>query len=64
MNKQSDRLSFGSARGPILLALLCFGVGLMGCEQQGPAEEAGEQIDQAAENAGDRMEETKEAVSE
>lgn len=29
-----------------------------GCEQEGPAEKAGESIDQAVENAGDKIEST------
>lgn len=31
-------------------------VSLMGCEQQGPMEEAGEKIDNSIENAGDKIE--------
>lgn len=41
--------------------LLTFVVGSLGmvsaCEQQGPAEEAGEQIDESIEEAGDEIEE-------
>ncbi|MEX1200180.1 MAG: hypothetical protein WEB02_05265 [Methylophaga sp.] len=42
--------------------LLTFVVGSLGmvsaCEQQGPAEEAGEQIDETVEEAGDEIEES------
>lgn len=43
----------------ILFALLlALSAGMLaGCEQQGPAEEAGENIDEAMEEAGDKMEE-------
>lgn len=37
---------------------------LPGCEQQGPAEQAGESIDNAAERAGDKIEETGEAIKD
>lgn len=43
----------------ILFALLlALSVGILaGCEDQGPAEEAGENIDEAVEEAGDDLEE-------
>lgn len=48
----------------VLFALL-FGLAISGCEQEGPAERAGEQIDktvektgEAAESAGDRAQES------
>lgn len=37
---------------------------LVGCEEQGPAEEAGEEIDEAVEEAGDEMEEAADEVDE
>jgi hypothetical protein len=37
---------------------------LTGCEDQGPAEEAGENIDEAVEEAGDNMEEAAEEVED
>lgn len=50
------------------LALICFSavfvVGLSACDKQGPAESAGESIDQAIEKTGDKMEETSEKISE
>lgn len=39
-----------------LLLALSVGV-LAGCEDQGPAEEAGENVDEAVEEAGEQMEE-------
>jgi hyperosmotically inducible protein len=44
--------------------ILVFALGLLGCEQEGPAERAGQSIDRTAEKAGDKMEEAKEAASE
>lgn len=43
----------------VALALLAglLTLGLAACEEQGPAEEAGEEIDQAVEEAGDSIEE-------
>jgi predicted small lipoprotein YifL len=50
----------------ILCALmLALSVGMLaGCEQQGPAEEAGEEVDEAVEEAGDEMEEAAEEVED
>lgn len=39
----------------LLLALGLGGAVLVGCEEQGPAEEAGEQIDDAVDDAGDAV---------
>ncbi|NBB93708.1 MAG: hypothetical protein GVY32_11125 [Gammaproteobacteria bacterium] len=45
--------------------LLALSVGMLaGCEQEGPAEEAGEEIDEAVEEAGDDMEEAAEEVED
>lgn len=45
--------------------LLALSVGfLTGCEEQGPAEEAGENIDEAVEEAGDEMEEAAEEAED
>ncbi len=33
-----------------------------GCEQEGPAEKAGEKVDEAVEETGDKIEETGEAI--
>jgi hyperosmotically inducible protein len=43
--------------------VLVFALGTVGCEQEGPAERAGQSIDRTAEKAGDKMEEVKEAAS-
>jgi hyperosmotically inducible protein len=43
--------------------ILVFALGSVGCEQEGPAERAGEAIDRTAEQAAERMEEAKEAAS-
>lgn len=42
----------------VLAVLLAFGAAslITACEQDGPAEEAGEKIDNAMEKAGDKME--------
>lgn len=48
-----------------LALLLALSVGLLaGCEDQGPAEEAGENVDEAVEEAGDMMEEAGENVED
>lgn len=39
-------------------------VALPGCEKQGPAEKAGESIDNAAEKAGDQIEKAGDAVKD
>ncbi len=38
-----------------LLGILAFSGALIGCEDQGPAEEAGENIDDAMDDAGDAI---------
>lgn len=48
---------------PILVAGFLIG-GIAGCEQQGPAEEAGEEIDESVEETGEEMEETGEQLEE
>ena len=52
-------------KNPLLKALpLLFLFAVAGCEQEGPAESAGEQIDETTENVGDRMEEATEEARE
>lgn len=46
----------------IVLMTVTFGSALMGCEQKGPAEEAGAKIDEAVEKAGGKLEEAGEAI--
>ena len=51
----------------LLLALfmtLALGLGAVGCERKGPAEKAGEKIDEAVESAGEKIEEGGEAVQD
>jgi hypothetical protein len=48
---------------PLLIAGFLIG-GIVGCEQQGPAEEAGEEIDENVEEAGESMEEAGEQLKE
>lgn len=50
----------------ILMATLAgvLTVSLMGCEQQGPMEEAGERIDNSMENAGDKIEDAGDKVED
>jgi len=51
----------------LLLLFICFNVlSFGGCKggEEGPAEKAGKQIDQAVEKAAEELEETKEQVSE
>jgi hypothetical protein len=47
----------------ILLVVVLLGA-FVACEQEGPAEQAGEKIDEAVEEAGDQMEEAGDAVEE
>ncbi len=47
---------------PVLAAALAFT--LFACEQQGPAEKAGENIDEAVDNVGDAAEDAAEAVGD
>jgi hyperosmotically inducible periplasmic protein len=39
-------------------------LGAVGCEQEGPAERAGERIDHAAERAGDKIEQAGDTAAE
>lgn len=39
-----------------VILLGCLGMGLVGCDRDGPMEEAGEDIDHAMDNAGDNIE--------
>jgi hypothetical protein len=47
-----------------VLLIALFSVGLIGCEQQGPAEKAGAKLDEAMEQAGDKIEEAGDAIEE
>jgi hypothetical protein len=43
--------------------VLGFTLGLVGCEKEGPAEQAGETVDQAVEKAGDKVEDVTDAAT-
>ncbi|HWS02438.1 MAG TPA: hypothetical protein VN448_03475 [Gammaproteobacteria bacterium] len=47
-----------------VLAISALLVALSGCEQKGPAEQAGEKMDNATEQAGEKMEKAGEAVQD
>lgn len=47
-----------------VFCLLAFLVVGFGCEQEGPAEKAGKQVDQAIEEAGDSIEEAGDKLEE
>jgi hyperosmotically inducible protein len=47
-----------------LIAFLSFALGVVGCRQEGTAEEAGKKLDQAAEKASNKMDEAKASLSE
>jgi hyperosmotically inducible protein len=51
-----------SKRSFSIIWLVAFVLGGAGCEQKGPAEKAGQKLDQAAEKAGAKMGEAKEAL--
>lgn len=40
-----------------ILILLAIGFGAAGCEEKGPAEKAGEKVDEALDKAGDKVNE-------
>ncbi|WP_458524937.1 hypothetical protein [Onishia taeanensis] len=46
----------------VLIGMMAFG--LAACEEEGPAEQAGENIDEAMEDAGESVEEMGESVEE
>lgn len=61
----TERNAFRMLSRALLLALGLSGFGLLAaCEQQGPAEEAGEAVDETMEEAGDAMEETADELEE
>lgn len=47
-----------------VLVILMLAFTLAACEQEGPAEQAGEEVDEAVEEAGDTMEETGDAIED
>lgn len=65
---KSPHSTKGSTRITSALFALLFALGggavLTGCEDQGPAEEAGEEIDEAVEEAGDAAEDAADEVEE
>lgn len=48
----------------IIMLLLAGSAWLSGCEQKGPAERAGENVDQTLDNAGDNVEDAGEDMQE
>ena len=48
----------------IISILILFLAAFVACDQEGPAEKAGERIDEAAEEAAEKVEEAGEAVEE
>jgi hypothetical protein len=51
-------------RKVFLSLMLLVSLGLIACENEGPAERAGERIDEAVEEAGDQLEEAAEKAEE
>jgi hyperosmotically inducible protein len=43
--------------------VLGFALGSVGCEQKGPAEQAGQTVDRTVEKTGDKMEDIKDAAT-
>ncbi|MBK5966274.1 transporter [Thiocystis minor] len=60
----TDRLPLSASKSLFLIAFLSATLGVVGCQQEGAAEEAGKKLDQAAEKAGDKMGEAKASLSE
>ncbi|MGH7859244.1 MAG: hypothetical protein ACREQY_18110 [Candidatus Binatia bacterium] len=56
-------MSIGRKLAIPMLAGVCF-LGLAACEEQGPAERFGENVDESAERAGERMEEMGEEMDQ
>ncbi len=55
----TDNVFFRMLSRALLLAFVIGSLGMVSaCEEQGPAEEAGEQIDESIEEAGDEVEES------
>ncbi|MDO9104845.1 MAG: BON domain-containing protein [Methylovulum sp.] len=48
----------------LIIALLSVGLGLAGCQQEGPAEKAGQKIDKAAEKVGAKIDDAKTSVND
>ena len=52
----------------LIVLFACFGLalggGLVGCEKKGPAEQAGEKLDDAVDDAGDAAEDAADAVED
>jgi hyperosmotically inducible protein len=61
---RSARSAFSAVRLLFALVVLFTVYVVAGCEQQGPAEKAGEKLDQAAENASDKMDEAKQSLTD
>jgi hyperosmotically inducible periplasmic protein len=53
-----------SYRSLFIVLFLSTVLGLTGCQQKGPAEKAGQKIDQATESAGQKVEKAGEAIVE
>jgi hyperosmotically inducible periplasmic protein len=63
MNMQTA-LPLKTSKGLFLIVFLSAVLGLVGCQQEGPAEATGKTIDRAAEKAGDKMDAAKTSMSE
>jgi hypothetical protein len=51
-------------RSQFLAVMLIAGFGLAGCEQDGPAENLGERVDDAIDEAGDRAEDVRDELED
>ena len=54
----------GGMKKRLLLLLWSVSLGFVACENEGPAERAGEKIDEAVEEAGDQVEKAADKVEE
>jgi hypothetical protein len=64
MKKQTTLTAFVLSKGLLAIAFLSASLALMGCENEGPAEQAGEKIDRTTEKAGDKMEDAKQSLTD
>lgn len=66
-NMQSDERKLMTSYAKRILLVVCFSgslFGALGCEQEGPAEKAGESVDESTEKAGEQLEQAGENIQD
>jgi hyperosmotically inducible protein len=64
MNTTNNYLYKILAHNFLIITCISAGLGLAGCQQEGPAEKAGQKIDKAAEKASDKMDSAKQSAKD